>query len=487
MPQTSRQPTQKPSSRNILVIGSSPRERADLAVGLAREIDCVVLEADSPGSALKILDENTISILFTPLHIPEKQHGIELLKKINKTHPEVVSVAGIPMDARDSVAEVLQLGVFMHVGYPFDPLESVIVATRGLARRSGTTSDSTPSPTRRRKAEEYHGIIGKSAQMQRLFDLIEKVAADESSTVLIQGDSGTGKELVAQVIHSQSPRHKQSIVPVNCAAIPDELLESELFGYTRGAFTGATQAKMGRIQYADGGTLFLDEIGDMKPSLQAKMLRVIQEKEFEPVGGLKPIPINIRIVAATHRDLEKMVAEGTFRQDLYYRLNVVPITVPPLRDRTEDLPLLIEKFIVLFNRNKKKPLLGFEPDVIRALAGYDWPGNVRELENLVQHMSILHGGEMVTCECLPEKYLAGLEITPPERRPQPSLPAQESEWAEGAIDFNTLINEFENRLIRTALIRARGNKKEAARLLNLKRTTLLEKIKKKDINTDDLI
>jgi transcriptional regulator with GAF, ATPase, and Fis domain len=345
--------------------------------------------------------------------------------------------------------------------------------------------------------DAFYGIIGRSESMRRLFKLIGKLAEDDLSTVLVQGESGTGKELVAKAIHAHSPRAANHFVPVNCAAIPDDLLESELFGYTKGAFTGAASAKIGRIEYANGGSLFLDEIGDMKPVLQAKLLRVLQEREFEPVGGLKPIPVDVRVIAATHCNLEQMVSEGRFREDLYYRLSVVPVAIPPLRDRTEDIPLLIEHFIYSIGKTKKNPLMGFNQAAMATLAQCPWRGNVRELENLVQHMTILHGGSHVGYHELPEKYRVG--APPPEQPAAPTLneePLSASEqalltapavtvggdlWPDSGIDFNALVNDFETQLIVQALKLTLGNKKEAARLLNLKRTTLLEKIKKKDL------
>ena len=344
--------------------------------------------------------------------------------------------------------------------------------------------------------DSFGNLIGRSACMRRLFDLIEKLAEDDLSTVLIQGESGTGKELVAKAIHHNSPRGGNNFVPVNCAAIHDDLLESELFGYTKGAFTGATMAKIGRIEYANGGSLFLDEIGDMKPTLQAKLLRVLQEREFEPVGGLKPIPVDVRIIAATHRNLEEMVAEGRFREDLYYRLSVIPVNIPPLRERIGDIPLLIDHFIRALGRNRKKPLVGFDLVAMRALAAFPWRGNVRELENLVQHMTILHGGSQVGYTDLPEKFrngaplpadqvppATGVDLTRPEQNLLFATTAAvpEEHWPETGIDFNALVNDFETQLIVQALKLTQGNKKEAARLLNLKRTTLLEKIKKKEL------
>ena len=350
-------------------------------------------------------------------------------------------------------------------------------------------------------AKNFHGIIGSSPKMQELFGLITKLAEDDMSTVLIQGESGTGKELVAKAIHANSPRHAHNFVPVNCAAIPDDLLESELFGYVKGAFTGATGNKTGRIEYADGGTLFLDEIGDMKPILQAKLLRVLQEKEFEPVGGLKPIKINVRVVAATHRNIEELVAKGQFREDLYYRLSVVPLVIPALRDRREDIPLLIDYFLKNINQRRKNGLLGFDDHAMAALMEYHWRGNVRELENLVQHMAVLHAGSEVTLEDLPEKYRAHVDrdllaaaVEKRKKRQQASAapnqastvspPVPDADIQDGAaegVDFNSLVNDYETQLILQALFKTKGNKKEAARLLNLKRTTLLEKIKKKKI------
>ncbi len=341
-----------------------------------------------------------------------------------------------------------------------------------------------------------YGIIGRCQAMRDLFDLIGKLAEDDLSTVLIQGESGTGKELVAKAIHQHSPRRSGNFVPINCAAIPDDLLESELFGYTKGAFTGASQSKTGRIEFAHGGTLFLDEIGDMKPILQAKLLRVLQEKEFEPVGGLKPVPVDVRVIAATHRNLEKMVEEGLFREDLYYRLSVIPVRIPPLRERTEDIPHLVDHFIRVIGEQRKKPLAGFDLAAMQALREYSWKGNVRELENLIQHMTILHGGKEVHYQDLPEKFktdgeagqnqdtdeAATANVSAPEQLmlfsgqlPQPAIDREEG------IDFKELVNEFETRLIVHALKMTGGNKKEAARLLNLKRTTLLEKIKKKEL------
>jgi transcriptional regulator with GAF, ATPase, and Fis domain len=338
-----------------------------------------------------------------------------------------------------------------------------------------------------RTSDGFEGMIGISLKMQKLFELIDKVAEDGESTVLIHGESGTGKEMVARAIHNRGPRQMKHFVPVNCAAIPDDLLESELFGYIKGAFTGAAQNKMGRIQYAAGGTLFLDEIGDMKPSLQAKLLRVIQEKEYEPVGGVKPIPVDVRIVAATHRNLDQMVANGGFREDLYYRLSVVPLNLPPLRERREDISSLMETFTKAFNRGKKSSLIAFDEDVMEAMFSYPWPGNVRELENLIQRVVVLHGGERISIDDLPPKYTAHLRAKPAQTVSDTtisSLAFASQLWNDKGINFNEIVDGIERQLISQALARSGGNKKEAAKLLNLKRTTLIEKIKKKDMEFD---
>ncbi len=342
----------------------------------------------------------------------------------------------------------------------------------------------------------FHGMIGTSEPMRRLFELITKIAEDDYSTVLIRGESGTGKEMVAKAIHAQSNRKKENFVPVNCAAIPDDLLESELFGYTKGAFTGATSNKPGRIQYADKGTLFLDEIGDMKSSLQAKLLRVLQEKEFEPVGAFKPIPVDTRILAATHCDLEQLVSEGKFREDLYYRLSVIPLNIPPLKERAEeDILQLINSFITTYTVKRGREKLSFSPHAVSSLIYYEWRGNVRELENLIQHMSILYSGTIVQLTDLPEKFH---EVEIPDEKSlhhneavTATLPLlqndttqisfRDMDWEKGQVDFKELVNNLETELIIQAMKLTKGNKKEAAQLLNLKRTTLLEKIKKKEI------
>jgi transcriptional regulator with GAF, ATPase, and Fis domain len=321
-------------------------------------------------------------------------------------------------------------------------------------------------------------MIGSSRPMQALFDIITKVAAS-NATVLIQGESGTGKELAARAIHQLSDRHGKNFVPVNCAAIPDDLLESELFGHVKGSFTGAYANRAGRFEMADKGTLFLDEIGDMKANLQVKLLRVLQNREFEPVGASKSQKVDVRIIAATNKNLEELVVSHDFREDLFYRLSVIPITIPPLRERKEDIPILIHTFLKRFNSDKRHAVKGFSRDALAALCDYEWPGNVRELENLVERLVILKGRGLIAHDDLPEKYLSG-SVRQPNQTASPGL-SSESLLPEGGICLNSAVDEFENNLIIQALARSRGNKKEAAVLLNLKRTTLIEKLKKKNL------
>jgi DNA-binding NtrC family response regulator len=352
-----------------------------------------------------------------------------------------------------------------------DELESLIM--RAMEFQSLKTLDSATDATCNPHVL-CSTMIGRSMPMQSLFELIKKVA-ESTATILLQGESGTGKELAARAIHQLSGRNNKNFVPVNCAAIPDDLLESELFGHVKGSFTGAYANRAGRFEMADKGTLFLDEIGDMKANLQVKILRVLQNREFEPVGSTRSQKVDVRIIAATNKNLEELVASKDFREDLYYRLSVIPITIPPLRERRDDIPLLIHNFLTRFNSDKRHAVKGFSLETLGILCAYNWPGNVRELENLVERLVILKDSGFITPDDLPDKYLCGqTQVQVPELSMTKTLP-------EGGVCLNSMVDEFENRLILQALSRTGGNKKEAASLLNLKRTTLIEKLKKKNL------
>lgn len=311
-------------------------------------------------------------------------------------------------------------------------------------------------------------LIGESPKIREVFSLIDRVAKTDS-TVLITGESGTGKELVAKALHFKSPRAKGPFVAINCGAIPHELLESELFGYVKGAFTGALRDKKGRLEVANGGTVFLDEISEMSPALQVKLLRVLQEREFEPIGSTRSIKVDIRVVAATNKNLEELVKKGRFRHDLYWRLNVVPIHLPPLRERKEDIPLLISHFLEIYNDRYKGKVSGFSESAMELLLNYDWPGNIRELENLVQRLVVLKGEGIILPEDLPEKIRGNGHL-------HSSLRLDEER-----LNLNEAVTNLERYLITEALRRANGVKSKAAKLLGIKRTTLLHKMKKNGI------
>ena len=320
-------------------------------------------------------------------------------------------------------------------------------------------------------SEERQGfnkeIIGLSEKMQEVFSLIEKVA-DCDSTIMVTGESGTGKELIARAIHQNSYRKNRPFIPLNCGAIPENLLESELFGHVRGAFTGATAPRPGKFELADGGTIFLDEIGDMSGELQVKILRVLEEREFERVGGCKTIKIDVRIIAATHQDLERAVSEDAFREDLFYRLFVIPLSIPPLRERNSDIPLLVSYFLDQFNREKNKEMEGVSQESLDIITRYPWPGNVRELKNMVERLVILKGKGKVLPQDLPERVRIGNGYV--------TLP--KIEISEDGICLSTAVNEFEKALIFQSLEKTKWVKNKAAKLLQLNRTTLVEKIKR---------
>ncbi|HNR12549.1 MAG TPA: sigma-54 dependent transcriptional regulator [Thermodesulfobacteriota bacterium] len=311
-------------------------------------------------------------------------------------------------------------------------------------------------------------LIGKSKAMQDVYRLINRVA-DSDSRVIIYGESGTGKELVSRAIYHQSRRNEKPFVPINCGAIPENLLESELFGHVRGSFTGAISSQVGKFELAHEGTIFLDEIGDMSADLQVKMLRVLEQGEILRVGGTKPVQVDVRVIAATHRNLERAVEEGKFREDLFYRLHVIPVHIPPLRERRSDIPLLFNHFLAEFNERKRQQVDGISDDAMSLLMEYSWPGNVRELKNVIERMVILKGNGTITTVDLPRNILGNssrISAVPTVR------------ISEEGICLNTAVSEFEKALILKSLEMSNGVKNRAAKLLHLNRTTLVEKIKK---------
>lgn len=433
-----------------------------------------VFQASDACQALEIIEQNDIALVITDLMMP-KLNGLEFVKKLKVIRPDIVTIVCSAFSNYEMTSNLLKSGVFMCLDKPFNLEEIETHVKRGLEHHALQIRNFKGKPVVRNR-ELMANIVGESEKMLSLLELIEKVA-ESDSTVLIQGESGTGKELVARAIHDLSCRKNKNFVPVNCAAIPDDLLESELFGHVKGSFTGAVANRIGRFEMADKGSIFLDEIGDMKGNLQVKLLRVLQNKEVEPVGGMQTRKIDSRIIAATNQNLETMVEEKTFREDLFYRLSVIPIIIPPLRERREDIPLLVNTFVKRISTEKKRDVQGVDSEAMAALCSYSWPGNIRELENLVERLIIIKGSGIITLSDLPEKIVGKAKEMEKEK-----VKAAETAFTfpKSGMCFNTALEEFENQLIQEAMTKSNGNKKMAAQLLNLKRTTFIEKLKKKN-------
>lgn len=423
------------------------------------------------GEEAKLLcqTDQTLDVALVDLNLPDGD-GIELMGHLKSLHPncEVIILTG--HGSIESAIRATQKGAFHFITKPFNMEELVSLVEKALSHKKLQQENQQLRSELHRKYKFEH-IIGQSEGIQGVLSLVERIA-DSDSTVLVTGESGTGKELIARAVHYNSPRADQPFVAINCGAIPAELLESELFGHVKGAFTGAIANRIGRFEMADGGTIFLDEIGDLEPALQVKLLRVLQEKSFEPVGGTKTVQANVRVITATNKNLEDEVARGNFREDLFYRLNVIPIAIPSLRERKADIPLLFSHFMDHFNKNKNRKLTGVAADAMDCLTNYNWPGNIRELENLVERLAILKGQGQVDVNDLPAKYR--------------SLPAISNgsvvvDIPDEGLDFNAAVDQFENQLILRALEKTGWNRNQAAQILRLNRTTLVEKIKKKSL------
>ena len=347
--------------------------------------------------AFEKMKENPFDIVITDLKMPGID-GMEILRIFHKDYPDTIVIMITGFSTVETAVEAMKLGAFDYIPKPFTPDEVSIVVKKAIEKKSLLLENIY---LRQELQEKYgfHNIVGKSKKMQEIYRIIAKVAMTDS-TVLIFGQSGTGKELIARAIHFNSPRRDKQFVPVDCAVLSENLLESELFGHIRGSFTGAVTTKPGLFEVADGGTVFLDEVGNISLAIQAKLLRVLQEREFTPVGGTKAKKVDIRLIAATNKDLEKMIKEETFREDLYYRLHIVPITLPSLKDRQEDIPLLAVHFLKKYAEEMGKTIRGFTPEAMEKLMRYPWPGNVRELENVVERTVVMMDEEMVRVEHL---------------------------------------------------------------------------------------
>jgi len=453
------------SKEQILVVDDEEELRASIVEILTLD-GFEVEQANSAEMAAEKLSQTPYDVLITDHNLPGKT-GVELLEEMLLRYPETIGIIITGYGTIETAVSAIKKGAYNYLAKPFKLVELPIMVRKGLKERQLRFENQYL----KKQLNERYGfsnIIGTGRAMNRIFELVDTIAG-LNSTVLIQGETGTGKELIAKAIHFNSPRKDQKMVSINCGAIPENLLESELFGHVKGAFTGAVQTRIGRFEQASGGSIFLDEIGNMPLALQVKLLRVLQEREFERVGGNTTVKIDVRIIAATSSNLEQMVEEGTFREDLFYRLNVIPINLPPLRERREDIPLLVQRFIGHFCETHKLDLKTVSPQVMKALMAYEWPGNIRQLENIVERMVALTGNRPAILPAdLPSEIHSreSLSLTPLIEIP------------EEGINFQNVVTDMERELILQSLRRTNGNKKLAAKLLNLKRTTLIEKIKR---------
>jgi two-component system NtrC family response regulator len=451
----------------VLVVDDEPGHRQMLTAVLG-DLGWDVLEAPDGEQALEILETTRPAAVILDMRMPGMD-GLEVLARIRDQgllSPVVLLTAH---GSVGSAVEAMKQGAFDYLTKPADNDELEAVLTKAKEyfdlmrenldlRRKVARSDAGPD------------IVGQTPGMLKVKEAIRQVGPSEA-TVLILGESGTGKELVAEALHAASPRGQGPLVRVNCAALPENLLESELFGYARGAFTGATRDKPGRFQLANGGTLFLDEIGELTPTLQAKLLRVLQERIVEPLGGVKPVPVDVRILAATHRDLKDLVARGEFREDLFYRLAVLDVRIPPLRDRKGDIPLLAGKLLARLAEKNRTSVRDVSPTFLEALREHDWPGNVRELENVLERALILARSDTLTPDLLPES------VRRPETGPEPPEEIDELDHAPADADADDL-DAAEKQALVKALKRHQGHRERTAQALGVSRRTLQYKLKK---------
>ncbi len=426
-----------------------------------------VVQAESGEAAVEHLADFAFDVLLTDLRLPGID-GTQVLASALERYPEMVCIVVTGFGTVKDAVEAIKRGAAEFITKPFQFDQLLHVLTAALEQRR-LRSENAYLRSQLEERYRFEGLVGRSPLMRELFALLETVAAS-ASTVLVQGETGTGKELAARAIHHNSPRRRHRFVALNCSAVPETLLEAELFGHARGAFTGAIATRQGKLETAHLGTLFLDEIGTMSGGLQAKLLRVLQERELERLGDTRTIKIDVRIIAATNADLAQLVGDGRFREDLFYRLNVIPILLPPLRDRREDIPLLVQHFVHQLTGQQVPPRkISVTQEAMRRMMGYAWPGNIRQLENAVERALALGGDRtQIDVSDLPPE----LQNTPAGAQPARAL------LPEGGLDLPAYIADTERQLIRQALSETDGNKQQAARLLGLKRTTLVEKTRR---------
>jgi DNA-binding NtrC family response regulator len=417
--------------------------------------------ANSGEEAIEKFDREFCDLVLLDLKMPG-MGGIETLRRLKEMEPglTVLIMTGYP--SIETAVRAIKLGAYDYITKPFTPDALRIAVNRALERKSLIIENQHLRKQLQAK-NEADIIIGQSEAMRNIYELVRRTAPTDS-TVLITGESGTGKELIAKAIHSYSLRENKEFVTVDCSALVETLLESELFGHVKGSFTGAIQTKYGSFELANGGTFFFDEVGNLSLDTQAKLLRVIQEKEIKPVGSEKTIRVDVRIIAATNQDLKDLIAKKTFREDLYYRLNVVPIHLPPLRERREDIPFLVNHFLKKYNKKRKVPLTKVDPEAMKLLMDYDWPGNIRELENAIERALILEDGDTLLPRCLPWVI---------HTKPGKPLSSDSKIYS---------LEEMERQHIKKVLVETKGHKGRAAHLLGIDRKTLYQKIRKYELD-----
>jgi two-component system NtrC family response regulator len=443
-------------SLRILVVDDE-QTQLELIGGFLKKQGFEAVLAQSGDKALKIIRSEPIDLVLTDQKMPDMS-GLDLLKALRAINPELSVIVITAYGTVETAVSAIKAGATDYLTKPVD-LDEMRYRIEQVRERRRLLSENRDLREALQKHHRIEGIIGESGRMLEVFSLVRRVAPSEA-TVLIRGESGTGKEIIAKAIHYASPRSSAPLIRVNCAALPETLLESELFGHEKGAFTGAFATRKGRFELADGGSLFLDEIGDLSLPLQAKLLRVLQEREFERLGSSRPIPVNVRILAATHRDLEVLVKAGQFRDDLYFRLNVVTIILPPLRERREDVPMLMDHFLRVFAEKNRKTIRGFTQEAREVLLRYDYPGNVRELENIIERAVVLTRDDVIGRADLP----LTMEELEGKENEEASLPAA--------------VEGIERRMIREALVRSNGVQTRAAELLGISERALRYKLSK---------
>ena len=446
------------SASRVLVVDDERSMRELLSIVLRRDGHEVLLAEDG-AAGIEALERERVDVLITDIRMPHAS-GVDVLREAKRIDPDIISIVMTAFASTDTAVEALRLGAADYVNKSPNAANEVRLRVRKELERRRLQRENVLLKRALKTSHQFSNIIGRSDPMLAVFQLIETIAPT-NSTVLVTGESGTGKELAARAIHFNSPRKERPFVAVNCGALPETLLDSELFGHMRGAFTGADTNKKGLIEVADKGTIFLDEIGEMSPLVQVKLLRVLQERRFRRLGGTEEVEADIRIITATNRDLAKMVAEGQFREDLFYRINVIPIRLPPLRERADDVALLAEHFVTQFSAQMSKPVTGISRAAAAALQAYSWPGNIRELENAIERAVALERTPSILLESLPD---AIREIPASATSVAPS---ENGNFPEGGIDLEQHVQHIEREYIAEALRRAGGVKVKAAELLGM--------------------